>query len=113
MALRETDRIIKHCFRDADIACRYGGEEFMIILPATRIAEGRLACERLREQIAPHHFKHPASILKIIIRAGLAGLRSNDQATAEALIQRAGAGLYQAKNNGQNRIETVLPLQGE
>ena len=56
MVLRETGRLIKECLRGSDIAIRYGGEEFLIILTVTRIEEGRLACERLREKMAAYLF---------------------------------------------------------
>ncbi|RJP86124.1 MAG: diguanylate cyclase [Desulfobacteraceae bacterium] len=105
MVLRETGRLIKECFRNSDIVCRYGGEEFMIILPHTPRENARLACERFREKIATHPFKDKASGFRITISTGVAQFSKDVDATAEKLIERADEALYQAKNNGRNRVE--------
>jgi diguanylate cyclase (GGDEF)-like protein len=95
-ALGET---IDTATRGSDICCRYGGEEFAVILPATGAQEAGLLAERLRvraEQCLPDG-RH------VTVSIGVASCGA-DTSTAEALVEKADAALYQAKKNGKNRV---------
>ena len=104
MVLRELGRMIRECFRESDIPCRYGGEEFAVILPNTRVEAGRVACERLREAVANHLFSGDAFSFGITISAGLVEHAGASGESAEDLIRRADEALYRAKREGRNRV---------
>ncbi|WKY47381.1 diguanylate cyclase [Eubacteriaceae bacterium ES3] len=86
--------------RDSDIVGRWGGEEFLIILPETNKAEALIMAERLRASVADNHFK---DVGRVTISLGVTSY--NDDLTPEQLISRADSALYQAKQNGRNRVE--------
>ena len=102
------DRVLVHlCRRMAalvrphDAVARYGGEEFVIVMPQTRLPEAALVAERiLLEAVQVDSPTLPAFTVSI----GLAE-SSTDDATADAIITRADAALYQAKARGRNRLE--------
>ncbi len=86
--------------RVMDIAGRYGGEEFLVILPNTPLEGAKIYAERLREAIAAAKISEEA--ISVTISGGLATFQNE---TALELIQMADEKLYLAKNNGRNRIE--------
>ncbi|MDF2178536.1 diguanylate cyclase [Aliiglaciecola sp. CAU 1673] len=92
--------------REQDLLCRYGGEEFAILLPNTDQAMAAKLAERLRSCISEHDF---SSILgekkSVTLSAGVSAFKSMDD-DIEQLIQRADDALYQAKANGRNRVVT-------
>lgn len=88
-----------------DVACRYGGEEFAIILPNTTIDNGKAVADRIRMAVAKRDVVKRSSgqnLGKITISAGVALLRPDD--TPESLIYRADRSLYKAKNAGRNQV---------
>lgn len=85
--------------RLTDSLIRWGGEEFIVLLPHTNINEGMIVAERLREAMEQSDFSTP---WKITISLGLSMYRPNDD--AETLVKRADIALYQAKQNGRNRV---------
>ncbi len=87
--------------RDFDIAGRYGGEEFIIILPETDMRGSVLYGNRFRTEIEAMTFSEPD--LSITISGGIAIFSPED--TSVEMIKRADTFLYEAKNNGRNRIE--------
>jgi diguanylate cyclase (GGDEF)-like protein len=90
-------------FRPYDIPCRYGGEEFLIILPETDIDAAAAAAERLRREIAALEIcPAPATILRVTASIGIATLLENE--TSDQLLIRADAAMYRAKDQGRNRI---------
>ncbi|MBT0961738.1 sensor domain-containing diguanylate cyclase [Denitromonas iodatirespirans] len=91
--------------RDGDILCRYGGEEFCIVLPGLNVAGARSVAERLRqsiEEMADANLR-TTSRLKITASFGIAQLNAGS-ADVEDMIQRADAALYEAKRGGRNRV---------
>ncbi len=84
--------------RDADILARWGGEEFMVLLPETDIDSAGVVAERIRAQIERTDFEGPGGIT---ISLGLAGSRAGE--SEEMLIRRVDRALYQAKASGRNR----------
>jgi diguanylate cyclase (GGDEF)-like protein len=101
-------RIATSC-RDAlrhfDLLGRTGGEEFLVILPHTRLEHAHPIAERLRSAIAALDCSDIADGLRLSISIGMAELRADD-AGLKTLVGRADAALYRAKANGRNRIET-------
>ena len=95
-----TAQIIKNNLRNVDIAGRYGGEEFLLILPQTDLQNSLQVAQRIRLQIEQANFKQQD--LKITISIGVAQYNDEDM---EHFIKRVDSLLYLAKNNGRNRIE--------
>jgi len=104
--LREVAERIQMNTRPADIACRYGGEEFIVILPDT---DGDIACtvaERMRGAIAAEPFALPhGDTIQVTTSAGVATTSGCNEPPVE-LIDRADRALYAAKNCGRNRVES-------
>jgi diguanylate cyclase (GGDEF)-like protein len=94
--------IIRSASRDSDAACRYGGEEFAVILPSTNSSEAGEVAERIRADAAT---AHPGS-LAVTVSLGVASCDSKTT-TAHALIEKADRGLYRAKQDGKNRVVVV------
>lgn len=104
--------LLQEVFRQADIVFRYGGEEFVVILPLSGPAEALSAAERAREavaamRIACHEVAQP---LGVTISVGLASLPQDAQ-NGEALLGVADQLMYQAKNRGKNRVYTLESLK--
>jgi diguanylate cyclase (GGDEF)-like protein len=99
---------IAHACRDAlrhfDLLGRTGGEEFLVLLPDTRLEHAWPIAERLRAAVAAIDFTDIANGLEVTISIGMAELQPGDASLRE-LVGRADSALYQAKANGRNRIE--------
>lgn len=93
--------------RQIDLLGRYGGDEFIVLLPETSLENACLVAERLRASIARIPFSANGKPLYITISVGVASLR-DDCKTLESLMERADQALYQAKENGRNRVATLL-----
>jgi len=103
--LKELAAIIKTHSRKMDSVCRYGGEEFTIILPQTNRQEAFLIAERLRQDIAKHPFIHEEILpqKKLTVSIGMAFSPENGSLPSE-LITYSDKALYQAKHKGKNNI---------
>lgn len=101
--LRETARILKDTLRIVDSLGRYGGEEFVAILPHTNRDHATQTAERLRQAIAQHAFRVGSRELHITISVGIATYPSDNVDTPGALIREADKALYRAKQAGRNR----------
>jgi two-component system cell cycle response regulator len=91
--------------RGIDLACRYGGEEFVVVMPDTDISFACSVSERLRHSIetTPFRISRAPNSLNLTISIGIAGLEGPDD-TAEALLHRADQALYRAKKTGRNKV---------
>ncbi|RSV43987.1 GGDEF domain-containing protein [Sphingomonas sp. ABOLD] len=114
--LRETASTIMSALRTSDVACRYGGEELLVILPECGIAEASAKAEILRERIEALSTTHDA---KISASFGVASMPESTRSVAD-LLGLADAALYQAKGDGRNRVVAapsrempMLPLAAE
>jgi two-component system cell cycle response regulator len=103
--LRDFAVRIKRSIRGIDLACRYGGEEFVVIMPETDMAVAAMVAERLRRRIAadPFAIAQGSRHIPVTISIGIAGLRGKDD-TAAQLLKRADQALYRAKRDGRNRV---------
>lgn len=96
--------VAKKCaskIRKSDYFCRYGGEEFALILPETDLSSAISVAETLRESIEKCSFQYAEESVGITISCGLAQIKNND--TLDKLFQRADKALYKAKESGRNR----------
>jgi two-component system cell cycle response regulator len=87
------------------LPCRYGGEEFVIVMPETDMAVAAMVAERLRRRIAgePFAIEQGAKSIPVTISIGIAALRGKED-TAATLLKRADQALYRAKRDGRNRV---------
>lgn len=99
-------RILRESVRESDHVGRYGGEEFMLILPDTDLAEAMIVLERCRQQlIAADVVTDDQDRLQITASFGLVCQDRTPLLASQQLIQHADEALYAAKANGRNRIE--------
>ncbi len=102
--LRELARLLKEQVRTVDSVGRYGGEEFVVLLPHTATEEARQTAERLRHSIEAHAFRHGASDLHITVSVGVSTFPTDGIDSPEALIREADNALYRAKQGGRNQV---------
>jgi two-component system cell cycle response regulator len=103
--LREFAVRIRKSIRGIDLACRLGGEEFVVVMPETDISIAAMVAERLRRSIAndPFAIEGGGKKVDVTISIGLAGLEGPNESARE-LLKRADQALYQAKRDGRNRV---------
>ena len=104
--LREVSVRIKNAIRIYDVLGRYGGEEFLIVLPDTDFDNTRSLAERIRENVKADMFLAADMPLHIhiTISSGIARMTDGDR-SIDDIIKRADEGLYKAKNSGRDRVE--------
>jgi diguanylate cyclase len=101
-ALRHLVKIVKETLRSMDVIARFGGEEFLILLPETSVEAASLTMTRLQRELTRHFFLHDNEKVLITFSAGVALRHPNeDQA---ALVKRADQAMYTAKKTGKNRV---------
>ncbi len=106
LALQITAHCLKAALRSADIASRYGGEEFCILLPQTSVTEAGVIADRIRHRVSTTHFPHGKSqpLGRVTVSIGVATY-STIVNSAETVIAAADRALYQAKSLGKDRVE--------
>jgi diguanylate cyclase (GGDEF)-like protein len=100
--LRTVGKILRAACRPSDMAVRYGGEEFVLMLPDTRLAHARAACQRLRAAVAGYPWTEIHAGLKVTVSIGVTD--DQGQANAAAMLSSADAQLYEAKRAGRNCV---------
>ena len=98
---------ISNAVRGIDLACRYGGEEFLIAMPDTEMSFATVVAERLRQEIASDKFvsEETGKELEITVSIGLASTENGpEEDSPQKLIKRADDALYVAKTGGRNRV---------
>jgi len=93
--------------RVEDFLCRYGGEEFVLLLRETNLESATIFCERVRSAVEQNSFVCGEIKVPVTVSIGISAVRPND--TLDQLIKRADDALYVAKGHGRNRIEKELP----
>ena len=106
MVLSEIGRILKEHVRRNDITCRYGGEEFAVILPNASRDNIYAAYDRFREMVSEHLFEYESNQFHITVSIGIAF--SNNAESANDLLSQADQALYQAKDTGRNKTVTYM-----
>ena len=103
--LREFANRVRSTVRGADLACRYGGEEFVLVMPDTSAEMAAGVAERLRSIVEREPFRIPGTdaFLPITASLGIASVLPEGD-SPEALLKRADAALYEAKRSGRNRV---------
>jgi len=98
--LQRVSRGLEHELRQSDVIARFGGEEFIVMLPETSVAVAAQVCERLRARVAGLDI---GAGLRITASFGLAAFQRGD--SVRGLLRRADNALYEAKDRGRNRVE--------
>ena len=105
--LKDFGRLLGESIRKYDVACRYGGEEFAVILPDTPLDKAITLCERFRERIKAFEFRFEDTHLRITTSVGVASSPPGGDIGSEQLIDLADKALYRAKSEGRNRVVAV------
>ncbi len=106
MVLSKIGGILKKHVRRNDIACRYGGEEFAVILSNVSRENIYAAYDRFREMVSEHLFEYESNQFHITVSIGIAF--SNNAESANDLLSQADQALYQAKDTGRNKTVTYM-----
>jgi two-component system cell cycle response regulator len=103
--LRQLANRVRKSIRGIDLACRYGGEEFVIVMPETDMAVATIVAERLRRRIAaePFTIQQGTRPIETTISIGIATLDAAGDNVAK-ILKRADQALYRAKRDGRNRV---------
>jgi diguanylate cyclase (GGDEF)-like protein len=93
-------------FRLSDLIFRFGGEEFLVVLPEAHLEDAAKRTDALRQIIEEQVFHYEDQILQITISAGVAEMHASDLSPDQSL-KRADTALYLAKGRGRNRVEAA------
>jgi diguanylate cyclase (GGDEF)-like protein len=111
--LRELGVFLKQQIRGGDFACRYGGEEFILILPEISLEDLRQSAERLRKKVKELHIPYAGGALEAITLSLGIALFPVHGATGKAVVHAADEALYEAKHQGRDRIVVALSTAEE
>ena len=106
--IKRVSELIHQHVRDSDVAGRYGGEEFAILLPHTDLAGARTLAERLRQSVEEQEVIHNGQAIAFTISLGIACL-DRPARDHRCLIEWADQALYASKRAGRNRVSTYAP----
>ena len=104
MALKKVAQIIKDTIRQVDIAARFGGEEFVILLPETNLEQTILLAERLRNNVRENPLILKNSVVEVTISIGISSKKVVQPLSVEVLIHCADQALYEAKKMGRDQV---------
>ena len=104
MVLYELSQILKNSIRTCDTAGRYGGEEFSIILPESKLEDSVNLAERIRKEVEHYNFGDVNKVIKCTVSIGVSGYPDPGVKNLEDLINKADRALYNAKAEGRNRV---------
>jgi len=105
-ALKSLANRLRANVREADFVCRYGGEEFLVVMPNTTAQEALQAAEKLRTNVGESDFHYRNAPVRVTVSCGVAQFHTGD--SPESVFRRADEALYRAKHDGRNlcRVET-------
>jgi two-component system cell cycle response regulator len=106
--LKETARRLRESIRRYDLPCRYGGDEFALIMPNTQLADAEKFCERLRQKIEDTPVGYDSKEIQFTVSIGLAQFSPAADKSIADLIKRADDGLYAAKQQDRNRVVAAV-----
>ena len=102
-ALKHAVAVAQSCIRSIDALGRYGGEEFVVIMPGTHLTGAREVATRIREALEANPLRHDKHVIDITASFGATALAETD--TKDSLLRRADSAMYEAKRRGRNRVE--------
>lgn len=109
--LQEVAKLIRNSIRSNDLASRYGGEEFTVMLDKTSTENAMAIAERIRKNIEKHDFFYQDQHMKVTISVGVSvfDAEKNPVTSAKSLVDQADKALYVSKRNGRNQVTLVTP----
>jgi diguanylate cyclase (GGDEF)-like protein len=114
--IKEIARTLRSLLRDYDLAGRFGGEEFCVLLPQTRAVDAFRIAERIRSSIAGLSIIGPGSTggerVQVTVSIGVAALDSGDKRDYAELMAAADAALYRAKGGGRDQVQMISTTRG-
>ncbi len=102
--LKSIAELLQKNSRKYDIVCRYGGEEFMMVLPSTDHKSAMTVAEKIREKINENKVAYHNELISTTMSIGVSQLHIDVEENADNLIKRADDALYEAKNSGRNKV---------
>ena len=106
VVLQNVAKVLTRLARNTDVVARWGGEEFVVLLPGSSEAGARVAAERVRRAIAEHEFELPDQpVLHKTASVGVSSAEEAGEVELDELIARADKAMYLAKSRGRNRVE--------
>jgi two-component system cell cycle response regulator len=103
IVLRSVSRYILDSTRPSDFLVRMGGEEFVVVMPETKLDDAVKVAERIRNNIEQKTVTHEGNTIKVTVSIGVA--QALEDSTMESLLDSVDKALYRAKENGRNRVE--------
>jgi two-component system cell cycle response regulator len=112
MTLSKIAGMLKKCVRESDLCCRYGGEEFTVIMTNTDTKGAEKVSERFRKMVAHRLFQYNSSKFHCTVSVGIAAFKPELKQSSTELMEAADYALYKAKAQGRNSVVTidVLPV---
>ena len=105
--LKTVGQLVKKNIRIGDLAARFGGEEFVVVLPNTNLTQSLVMAEKLRLVVERHQFSDQGRQWPVTVSIGVAAYKADQPDSAAGLLQLADQALYQAKNSGRNRVGSL------
>lgn len=109
--LKNISFAVKEELRKQDVGCRYGGEEFCVVLPDTRKDHAVQIAERIRSKVENHKFSYVNQMAHFTVSIGVASSQADQLMASRSLIRAADQALYEAKHKGKNRVESCKLLR--
>jgi diguanylate cyclase (GGDEF)-like protein len=106
--LQFLSKTIDKLVRKTDVFCRYGGDEFVLLMPETSIKDAKIILERIRSEVS--YMQTPGG-LKVSFSCGVANWLRTERDTLKDIFKRADAALYEAKRLGKNRVTSTEELE--
>ena len=100
LLLKKMSTVLSKCLREVDIACRYAGDEFVVILPRVSLANAAIVADKIKRNFENSEFKTPMTL-----SIGIA--ECVEKMNRHALILKADTALYQAKKKGKNKVAVI------
>ncbi|BCR06591.1 diguanylate cyclase response regulator [Desulfuromonas versatilis] len=111
--LQSVAKVLKDSSRESDLVCRYGGEEFAVILPGTPLAMSYRVAERIRRRVAELCPDTISEGLSVSVSIGVSGCDASRDLNSRQLLEEADCALYTSKRNGRNRTEIFRPAKAK
>ena len=105
--LERVGEVIRETMRAADIPCRYGGEEFCVLLPETDLDGATRIAERIRSRVSNLEARSGEEVLRTTISVGIAAYPADYPGTIQGFLEKADQALYLAKQSGRDRVLTT------
>jgi diguanylate cyclase (GGDEF)-like protein len=106
VALRRIAQAMRRGCRQGDVVARFGGEEFLVLLPETSLGEATIVAERILDTIRQMTATFEGRQMRITASAGVA-VASGTELGCDELVRRADRALYQSKSNGRDQVNCV------